>query len=190
MKFLNSLTAAIAMGLIVLSTSFAIWGAYINIIAEKLEPGDPVGILFLYYAVIIIPLIIIILTIVFRIFYKKLNVPFILFSGVFSLWVFQFVMLFISWSATAYIFIIPIILFPLTYLFIKRKNTWLYINGFTIGTLVGWLLSYGAVILWRKFTNTLTSFFWFDAEQKLLLLITILLGAWIGIYLEKKRKVD
>lgn len=189
MRFLISLLTAITMGLIVFATSVTLSEAYVKLIIKP-APGDVSGLIFLYLASIVTLVIIFILIIVFRVFYEKLNVPLILFSSFFSLWLFQLFMLSRPFYTIGYSYFLPLILFVLAYLFIKRKNDWLSINGFTIGTILGLLLSYGAVILWRKIDNTLTSFFWFDNIEKTLVLIVTFLGAWIGNNAEKKRKIN
>lgn len=189
MRFLNSLITAIAMGFIILATSETLRVLYVNLVLKP-APGDIAAIMFVFLEFLAVPIITLILIIIFHIFYEKLNVPIILFSGVFSLWLFQLFMALGIFYGMEYIYILPIIFFILGYLLVKRKNAWLYINGFTIGTILGLLSSYSAVILWRKIDNTLTSFFWFDDKEKILVLVVTFLGAWIGNSIEKKRKIN
>lgn len=189
MRFLISLTTAIAMAFIMFTTSETLRVLYVNLVLKP-EPGGVETIGFLFLELIMVPIITFILIIVFHFFYKKLNVPIILFSGVFSLWLFQLFGVFGAFYVMQYSSILPLLFFILGYLLIKRKNVWLYINGFTIGTILGLLSSYGAVILWRKMDNTLTSFFWFDNTEKTLVLVATFLGAWIGNSMEKKRNIS
>ncbi|KMY49629.1 hypothetical protein [Peribacillus loiseleuriae] len=68
-----------------------------------------------------------------------------------------------------------------------RKNAWLSINGFTIGTIMGLLLSYCVVILLRHLNNSLTLFHYMDVKEEMLLLVATFIGALIGNILDKKK---
>ncbi|KMY49878.1 hypothetical protein [Peribacillus loiseleuriae] len=193
MRFLNSATAAITMGIILFLT-FSTLGAMYDDYVLKSEPGDLDFLGYFLDVIIITPMITAILIFVFYRFYIKLNVRSILFSGVCSLWVYQLVGLLINMISLytpihymEYFNILPINLFILAYLLLMRKSAWLYINGFSIGTIMGLLSSYCLVILLRHLNNSLISYHYMDEEELTLLLVATFLGALIGNIIEKKR---
>ncbi|WP_221567098.1 hypothetical protein [Alkalihalobacillus sp. TS-13] len=184
MKFFIAFITAILTGIIAFLGIKTISSMYIEFIIKP--PGGGLEGLSLFLSLLYItPIIIIILLFVYYYKFESWNVRGLLFGAVIGLWLVKILEV---WNLPYYINVIPTFSMVIGYFFVRRTNAWLYINGFTIGTVFGFVIAYIMVIVLRWVNNSLTSYFYFSPSEQSLLLITILLTAIIGNLIEKKLK--
>ncbi|WP_261131505.1 hypothetical protein [Bacillus sp. Marseille-Q3570] len=184
MKFFIALITAILTGIIAFLGIRTIASMYIEFIIKP--PGGGLEGLSLFLSLLYItPIIIIILLFVYYYKFESWNVRGLLFGAVIGLWLVKILEVL---NLPYYINVIPIFSMVIGYFFVRRTNASLYINGFTIGTVTGFVIGYIIVIALRWANNSLTSYFYFDPNEQFILLITILLTAIIGNLIEKKLK--
>ena len=65
-------------------------------------------------------------------------------------------------------------------LIMRRKPSWIHLNGSIFGVISGYGFSYGIVILLRSINNSLTSYFYLDAFELEILVVGALIGMVVG----------
>ncbi len=87
--------------------------------------------------------------------------------------------IFIRDTIDLYILLLPILLVFLSHLF-KKYNNWLHISGFTYGATIGFVTSYAIVLFIRSLTNSLTSYFHFDTNELMVVIVGTAIFAILG----------
>ncbi len=88
--------------------------------------------------------------------------------------------IFIRDTIDLYILLLPILLVFLSYFLFKKYNNWLHISGFTYGATIGFVTSYAIVLFIRFLTNSLTSYFHFDTNELMVVIVGTAIFAILG----------
>lgn len=98
--------------------------------------------------------------------------------------------IFIRETIDLYILLLPIVLVFLSHFLFKKYNNWLHISGFTYGATIGFVTSYVIVLFIRFLTNSLTSYFHFDTNELMVVIVGTaifsILGSIIGFKKSKQ----
>ncbi|WP_445477687.1 hypothetical protein ACULLL_14515 [Lysinibacillus irui] len=98
--------------------------------------------------------------------------------------------IFIRDTIDLYILLLPIVLVFLSHFLFKKYNNWLHISGFTYGATIGFVTSYVMVLFIRFLTNSLTSYFHFDTNELMVVIVGTaifsILGSIIGFKKSKQ----
>lgn len=88
--------------------------------------------------------------------------------------------IFIRDTIDLYILLLPILLVFLSHFLFKKYNNWLHISGFTYGATIGFFTSYAIVLFIRSLTNSLTSYFHFDTNELMVVIVGTAILAILG----------
>lgn len=88
--------------------------------------------------------------------------------------------IFIRETIDLYILLLPIVLVFLSHFLFKKYNNWLHISGFTYGATIGFVTSYAIVLFIRFLTNSLTSYFHFDTNELMVVIVGTAIFAILG----------
>ena len=147
------------------------------------------------YIIYMSPITVIISIIICYILIKKITIKPILFGTITGFWFIKVLQLvidslkiqnfFIRNKFDLYILLMPILLVFLSHFLLKKYNNWLHISGFTNGATIGFFTSYAMVLFMRYTSNSLTSYFHFDYNELMIVIVgtTIftILGNIIGL---------
>ncbi|MBG9456156.1 hypothetical protein ABE61_19440 [Lysinibacillus sphaericus] len=93
--------------------------------------------------------------------------------------------IFISNTAEYYILLLPSLLVFLSHFLLKKYNNWLHISGFTLGAIISFFTTYAIVLFMRHVNNSLMSYFYFNDNELMIVLvgtaIFTILGNIIGL---------
>jgi hypothetical protein len=197
MKFLRVLLSAVITGticyIVVAAVSSFFWDS---------EPGSMDDLAFLLFSFPIFVLGTIILIFIFFFLENRINVTGIIFSGIVGVLLVNVLNIILGFFSAPsgsnlhmlmaiyndYQIFLNVLLLPLGYIFINKSTKWLHIDGFLLGSILGFLISYGGVILYRWFDNTLTSYFYFSDKETSFVILLVLAGSIIGNIVGIKRK--
>lgn len=88
--------------------------------------------------------------------------------------------IFIRDAIDLYILLLPILLVFLSHFLFKKYNNWLHISWFTYGATIGFVTSYAIVLFIRSLTNSLTSYFHFDTNELMVVIVGTAIFAILG----------
>ncbi|OOP65904.1 hypothetical protein BWZ43_23785, partial [Heyndrickxia oleronia] len=73
-------------------------------------------------------------------------------------------------------------------IFVITSYKWLNLNSFTIAATTGFVFSYIIVLLLRKINNSLTSYFYFNSDEILIVVLSVFITSVLGIIVGKKNE--
>ncbi|WP_028596637.1 hypothetical protein [Paenibacillus assamensis] len=143
---------------------------------------------------IVLPMVAILLLLFYFRSFDKVNVRGIAVGGVIGYLLYTLLDTYISGivpSIHPYLNYVMLLSIIVGYIVVKREFNDFKIVYIGIGSAIGWLLGYAAVIVMRAIQNSLTSYFYFDTFETSLVLGMIALSAVVGWLLStNKKKVD
>lgn len=81
-----------------------------------------------------------------------------------------------------------LIIIMLSLIFVRTSYKWLNLNSFTIAATTGFVFSYIIVLLLRKINNSLTSYFYFNSDEILIVVLSVFITSVLGIIIGKKNE--
>ncbi|OJH19174.1 hypothetical protein [Bacillus obstructivus] len=193
MRFFNSSIAAILTGLVCFNIIFTTYTIF-----TKPTPGAADGLGFIIFSVLLTPVLMILFLIVFYRLYKRINMKGLLFGVITGLWlreVLEVIQGFFYQSDqlknTIRIINSPyllLIIIMLSLIFVRTSYKWLNLNSFTITATTGFVFSYIIVLLLRKINNSLTSYFYFNSDEILIVVLSVFITSVLGIIIGKKNE--
>ena len=199
MRFIHALTAAILTGIIGFLATMTCIGMYFEFLTNATYEF-PDGLFILFTALLVFPILTIILAVFFFIKYNRINMTGIIFAGITGLWLIRAINEIVPWmsyskgigdmfntSYLSYLNILLVLFWILGYLFVHPTSKWIHINGFLLGAFSSLVLSYVVVIILRGLNNSLTSFFHFNFQETLFVLLCIFAGTIIGNWIGKRK---
>lgn len=141
--------------------------------------------------ILISPIAVIISFIICYFLIKKITVKPILFGTILGFWLIKVIQLvhdvynvyqyktnedyitnvFIRNLVDYYILLTPILFVILSHFLLKRYNNWLHISSFTCAATIGFFTSYATVLFIRFTQNSFTSYFYFDRNELMIVII-------------------
>lgn len=193
MKLFLYVTAYLVTAITTLLASFPLAVIYQNVSGND---DAYFGLYIIYFS----PIIVICSFIICYLLIKKITIKPILFGTIIGFWLIKVIQvinslyssynyksnedyipnIFIRDAIDLSILLLPILLVFLSHFLLKKYNNWLHISGFTCGATIGFFTSYAIVLFIRLFTNSLTSFFHFNTNELMVVIVGAAIFAFLG----------